>query len=175
MIRLIPQGKQIHLTERIFPYHETDEKANVMSFLIILAPSLDLLSILLKTDSNKIVFFAATFVRYEKIYTGYIYYYTDNCKCFSIRTVPYGYQRHYFRTEQKGTAQTKGGSQKFPLQHIGWPKLYTRLRCADRRKRPDDLPYESRRHHTTAFGAADVHSLYVQGRRQPDGETATLL
>ena len=32
MIRLIPQGKQIHLTERIFPYHETDEKANVMSF-----------------------------------------------------------------------------------------------------------------------------------------------
>ena len=91
------------------------DKANVMSFLIILVPSLDLLSILLKTDSNKIVFFAATFVRYEKIHTGYIYSDTDSCKCFSTRTVPYGYQRHYFRTEQKGTAQTKGGSQKFPL------------------------------------------------------------
>ena len=70
MIRLIPQGKQIHLTERIFPYHETDEKANVMSFLIILVTSLDLLSILLKTDSNKIVFFAVEFLKekYEEIY-----------------------------------------------------------------------------------------------------------
>ena len=61
MIRLIPQGKQIHLTERIFPYHETDEKANVMSFLIILAPSLDLLSITVKTIRDKIVSFAPTF------------------------------------------------------------------------------------------------------------------
>ena len=90
-------------------------KANVMSFLIILVPSLDLLSIPLKTNSNKIVFFAATFVRYEKIHTGYIYSDIDTDDCFSTRADRYSYQRHYSRTDQKGIAQTKGGSQKFPL------------------------------------------------------------
>ena len=91
------------------------DKANVMSFLIILVPSLDLLSIPLKTNSNKIVFFAATFVRYEKIHTGYIYSDIDTDDCFSTRADRYSYQRHYSRTDQKGIAQTKGGSQKFPL------------------------------------------------------------
>ena len=55
-------------------------------------PSLDLLSILFKTNSNKIVFFAAIFVRYEKIHTEYIYSDTDDC--VSTRADRYSYQRH---------------------------------------------------------------------------------
>lgn len=89
--------------------------ANVMSFLIILVTSLDLLSILLKTNPNKIVFFAPTFVRYEKIYTEYIYSDADSNDCFGTRTNHHSYQRHYTGIDQKGIAQTKGGSQKFPL------------------------------------------------------------
>ena len=56
MIRLIRKENKFTLRNGFSRPHETDEKANVMSFLIILAPSLDLLSILLKTNSNKIVF-----------------------------------------------------------------------------------------------------------------------
>ena len=91
------------------------DKANVMSFLIILVPSLDLLSILFKTNSNKIVFFAAIFVRYEKIHTEYIYSDTDTDDCVSTRADRYSYQRHHSRTDQEGIAQTKGSPQKFPL------------------------------------------------------------
>ena len=69
---------------------------------------LDLLSKNIKTNRNKIVFFAAIFVRYEKIHIEYIYSDTDTDDCFSTRADRYSYQRHHSRTDQKGIAQTKG-------------------------------------------------------------------
>ena len=42
-----------------------------MSFLKFLEKSLDLLSIILKTDSNNLVFFAPIFTKDEKIHTKY--------------------------------------------------------------------------------------------------------
>ena len=79
-----------------------------MSFLIILVPSLDLLSILFKTNSNKIVFFAAIFVRYEKIHTEYIYSDTDTDDCFSTRADRYSTNDTTPALTKKGLRRTKG-------------------------------------------------------------------